>query len=248
MSLFIIILTASFIVSLVSFFGVALLILRSETIKRFSTFFVSFAAGTLLGVTFLDILPETAEMEINFIYVLYGIITFFILEKYFLWYHCHGAECVIHKQQSAPLILIGDALHNFIDGIIITLAFLVDINLGIVTTIAVILHEIPQEIGDFSILLYGGMTKARAFFFNFFVALTVVVSAILTYMLSSIFNFNGIIGILLAFVAGHFIYISTADLIPELHRETNFIKSFVQICLLLFGVFMIWMIGGILPH
>lgn len=248
MSVLVTILIASLTVSLASFSGVALLILKSETIKKFSTFFVSFAAGTLLGVTFLEILPEVSEMEINFIYVLYGILTFFILEKYFLWYHCHGVECVIHKQQSTPLILIGDVLHNFIDGIIIALAFLVDINLGIVTTIAVILHEIPQEIGDFSILLYGGMAKFRALVFNFLVALTVVMSAILTYALSNILNFNGIIGILLAFVAGHFIYISTADLIPELHRETNFRKSLFQICLLLFGVFIIWIVGGILPH
>lgn len=239
---------ASLIVALVSFSGVAFLILKTEATKKFSLYSLSFAAGALLGVAFLDIFPEAFSKggENTFLYALLGIVLFFVLEKFFLWYHCHGDVCIVHRQQSAPLILLGDAVHNFIDGIIIALAFLVDINLGIVTTIAVIFHEIPQEVGDFSILLYGGMKKIKALFLNFLTALTVVIAAVLTYFVADFFN--GIINILLALVAGHFIYIATADLIPELHKETSFKRSFTQIFLLIIGVFTIWAVGTILPH
>lgn len=248
MSLLFFILIACSIVSLIAFSGVVLLILKSEIAKRFSVYFLSFAAGALLGATFLDILPESLESGTKniFLYVLFGIVIFFILEKFFLWYHCHGVECSAHKQQSSPLILIGDAIHNFIDGTIIALAFLADINLGIITTIAVIFHEIPQEIGDFSILLYGGMKKSKALAWNFIVALPIIAAAVLTYFLSDFFN--GIIGILLAFIAGHFIYISTADLIPELHKELSFRRSVGQLMLLLAGIAAIWLVGEILPH
>ena len=239
---------ASLIVALISFSGVALLILKTEATKRFSLYFLSFAAGALLGVTFLDILPEAMETGAGntLWYVLLGIIIFFILEKFFIWYHCHGDSCVVHRQQSAPLILLGDAIHNFIDGVIISLAFLTDINLGIITTVAVIFHEIPQEIGDFSILLHGGLKKSNAIILNFFAATPVIIAAVMTYFLSDFFN--GAIEILLGLVAGHFIYIAAADLIPELHKEISLRRSFVQVFLLLLGIFVIWSVGEILPH
>lgn len=242
------ILIAGFCVSFVSFSGVALLILKAEAAKRLSLYFLSFAAGALLGVTFLDILPEVFEIGLKnaFSFVLSGIVIFFILEKFFLWYHCHGETCEIHRQQSAPLVLLGDAIHNFVDGVIIALAFLVDVNLGVLTTIAVIFHEIPQEIGDFSILLYGGLKQSKALLLNFFVALTVVAGATLTYFLADFLK--GASAILLAFVAGHFIYIATADLIPELHKETSFRRSFVQIGLIFGGILAIWLAGRIFPH
>ncbi|KKP97612.1 MAG: Zinc/iron permease [Parcubacteria group bacterium GW2011_GWC1_38_17] len=250
MSLFFTILIASFIVSLIALIGVVLLILKSDIARRFSLYFISFAAGALLGATFFEILPEAFATGIKvpdiLLYVLFGILVFFILEKLFIWYHCHGETCVAHRQQSAPLILIGDIVHNFVDGIIIALAFLVDINLGIITTVVVIFHEIPQEIGDFSILIFGGMTKAKALTWNFITALSVVAGATITYFLSDFFN--GIIGILLALIAGHFIYIATADLIPELHKETRFRVSFIQISLLSLGVFIIWIMGKILSY
>lgn len=248
MSQFLNIIIASFSVSFIAFSGVALLILKAETAKRLSLYFLSFAAGALLGVAFLDILPEVFEtgLENAFSYVLLGIVVFFILEKFFLWYHCHGETCEVHRQQSAPLILFGDAVHNFVDGVIIALAFSADVNLGILTTIAVIFHEIPQEIGDFSILLYGGMKKSKALILNFLVALTVVVGAALTYFLSDFFK--GASEIMLAFVAGHFIYIATADLIPELHKETSFKRSFIQIALIFLGIAAIWSAGRIFPH
>lgn len=248
MPLFFIILFASFIVALIAFVGVVLLILRSDTARKLSLYFISFAAGALLGATFLEILPEAFKAGIEapdiFFYALSGILIFFILEKLLLWYHCHGESCAVHRQQSASLILIGDTIHNFVDGIIITLAFLADVNLGIITTTVVIFHEIPQEIGDFSILVFGGMTKIRALMWNFITALSVVVGAILTYFLSDFFN--GLIGALLALIAGHFIYIATADLIPELHKETGFKMSLAQISLLFLGVFVIWFAGKIL--
>lgn len=242
------ILISALFVSLMAFSGIMLLIFKAEAARKLSLYFISFAAGALLGVTFLDILPEVIELDLKntFWYVLFGILVFFILEKFFVWYHCHGTECAVHKQQSAPLILIGDAIHNFIDGVIIAAAFLVDFNLGVVTTLAVIFHEIPQEIGDFSILLYGGISRAKALILNFFVALPIVGAAILTYFFQDLFL--GSIGILLAFVAGHFIYIATADLIPELHKEMSFKRSVTQIILLIFGVLIIWLVGEALPH
>lgn len=242
------IVSATLFVSLVAFSGIMLLILRAEAARKLSPYFISFAAGSLLGVTFLDILPEVSEGGVTniFWYVLLGILIFFILEKFFVWYHCHGTECVVHTQQAAPLILVGDAIHNFIDGVIIASAFLVDFNLGIVTTLAVIFHEIPQEIGDFSILLHSGIGKVKALILNFFVALPIVAAAVLTYFFQDLFLES--IGVLLAFVAGHFIYIATADLIPELHKETGFKKSAFQILLLISGVMTIWLVGEILPH
>ncbi|MEK7124038.1 MAG: ZIP family metal transporter [Patescibacteria group bacterium] len=248
MSAFLNILIASFSVSVIAFFGVVLLVLKSEAARRLSLYFLSFAAGALLGVTFLDILPEVFEtgLENAFSFVLSGIVIFFILEKFFLWYHCHGETCEVHRQQSAPLILFGDAIHNFVDGVIIALAFLVDVNLGILTTVAVIFHEIPQEIGDFSILLYGGMKKSKALILNFLVALTVVAGAALTYFFGDFFK--GASEILLAFVAGHFIYIAAADLIPELHKETSTKKSFIQIALIFSGIAAIWAAGRVFPH
>ena len=170
MSIFWLSIGAAFAASLVSFSGIAFAILREEKVKSLSHYLVSFAIGALLGVSFLDIIPEAlrmAEAEKVLPYVLFGIIFFFVLERLLFWYHCHEGVCEVHT--FTYLILWGDFLHNFVDGIIVALSFLTDIRLGVITTFAVLLHEMPQEIGDFSVLIHGGLSRARAFLYNFFI-------------------------------------------------------------------------------
>ncbi|MEK9186623.1 MAG: ZIP family metal transporter [Patescibacteria group bacterium] len=248
------ILIGSFAVSLVAFTGVLVLILKPETAKRFSFYFISFAAGTLLGVVFLDLLPEAAELAGNpesiFWYVLIGFLIFFILERSLIWYHCHGTNShPSHRSQSATLILIGDAVHNLIDGVIIAIAFIADFKLGILTTISVALHEVPQEIGDFSVLIYGGMKRLKALVLNTLVAFTTVIGAIGLYLFAGAApDINALLVPALAMVAGGFIYISAVDLIPELHHETRTGQIFMTSALFFLGIAAIYLVGQILPH
>ena len=158
-----------------AFSGIAFAVFREECIKRVSHYLVSFAVGALLGVVFFDILPEAFEMaapESVLPFVLFGIIFFFTLERLLFWYHCHEGSCPVHTV--SYLVLWGDFLHNFVDGIVIALSFLVDSYLGVLTAAAVLLHEIPQEIGDFSVLIHAGMARGRALVLNFFVATSVL--------------------------------------------------------------------------
>lgn len=238
MSIFLIILLASFLESLIAFIGGVLAIFNEKKVKRFAHFAVSFAIGALLGVSMLHLIPEAIAMstvEAILPWVLVGIILFFVLEKFLFWYHCHGGSCPVHTY--TYLILWGDFLHNFIDGIILALAFLVDIKLGILTAVAIALHEIPQEIADFSILIHGGLSRAKALLYNFLSASSVMIGAILAYMLGSVLEPFLPIG--LALVAGNFIYLATTDLMPELHEATSFTHSFFQIILILIGVFFV---------
>ncbi len=202
---------------------------------------VSFASGSLLGGAFLHLIPEALSPydESVFIVILVGILVFFLLEKS-LWKHCHEKECPVHP--FAYLNLFGDGLHNFIDGVIIAASFLVSIPLGTAATMAVISHEVPQEIGDFGILVYGGLSKNKALFYNFLSAITAFVGAAFTYVFSA---FIPNMSYLLSFAAGSFIYISTTDLIPELRKERNLAVSFAQFILLLVGIMFMWMIKTI---
>lgn len=183
---------------------------------------VSFSAGALLGDVFIHLLPELAEdggftFRIS-LWILGSIVGFFLLEKYLLWHHHHG-EGEEHEHQAHPFvynILIGDFVHNFIDGLIIAGAYQLDVRLGIATTVAVVLHEIPQEIGDFGVLIYGGFTKYKAILYNLISAAGAILGALLA------FAFTGIaeaLPVLVALGAGSFIYISLADLIPQIHKE-----------------------------
>ncbi len=236
-------LASVFVVSLVSLIGVVYLGTNEKTIKHILFYIVSFAAGSLLGAAFLDLLPE-ADGGISYAYVLAGLVTFFLIENFLHWHHIHHEKKEAHA--FAYMNLLGDGVHNLIDGAIIAGAYIASIPLGIVTTIAVVLHEIPQEIGDFGVLLYGGFSKARALAFNFLTALTAFIGAGLAYYFSTaVQNFNSY---LIPFAAGGFIYIATVDLLPALRRETekDFHKSVAQTVFVILGIVMIWVTGKLI--
>ena len=238
MPLFLIIFIASFLESLVAFVGGALAIFNEEKVRRAAHFVVSFAIGALLGVSLLELIPEAIKMssvEAVFPWVFGGILLFFILEKFLFWYHCHGGVCPVHTY--TYLILWGDFLHNFIDGVIMALAFLADIKLGIITSVAVIFHEIPQEIGDFSLLMHGGFTRARALWFNFLSASSVMIGAVLTYLFGN--TLEPFLPFGLALIAGNFIYLASTDLMPELHESTGFSHSIAQILFIIIGALLV---------
>ena len=228
-------------ISLLSFIGVFSLLLNEKLLERIKFIFVAFAAGSLLGAAFFDLIPEAVSIipENVFLYVLLGIVAFYMLERVIFWRHCHEEKCDAHT--FTHLNLIGDGVHNFIDGAIIAASFLVSIPLGVVTSIAVIFHEIPQEIGDFGVLLYGGFSKTKALFFNFIFSLTAFAGAIFAYFFAS--KITILIPFLLSFAAGGFIYIAASDLIPELHKERDFKRSFLQLIAFLVGIFMIYGVG-----
>jgi len=196
---------------------------------------VSLSVGALLGGAFLHLLPELLEEGILkelFIFVLGGILLFFVLEKFVFWHHCHHAE---HEHLCFTYMnLVGDAVHNLLDGILLAGAFLIDINTGFATTIAVLLHEVPQEIGDFGVLLKGGFSKKKALFANFLTALTAFIGAGLALLFNSLIV--GIIPILVAVAAGGFIYIAGTDLIPELHKNPKISESVLQLLFILIGI------------
>lgn len=199
---------------------------------------VSFSAGALFGDAFIHLLPEIID-EVGFgleisIYVMFGIGFSFVIEKFIHWRHCHIPTSKQHIHPFAIMNLVGDSVHNFIDGLIIGASYLVSMQVGIATTLAVILHELPQEIGDFGVLLYGGFSKFKALFFNFITALTAVVGAIFALLISS--YVENITVFLIPFAAGTFIYIAGSDLIPEIHKEVDVKKSLLQFIAIILGV------------
>ena len=225
-------------VSFISLVGVFTLAINKERLRKIIVFLVSFAAGALFGDAIIHLLPESFEkMESGLavsLLVLTGIVAFFILEKFIHWRHCHvvGSEKHIH-----PVVftnIVGDFVHNFIDGILIAGSFLASVPLGIATTIAVILHEVPQEIGDFGVMVYGGLTIRRALFFNFISATSAIFGAILTLLLGSYIQEQ--IFFLLPLAAGGFLYIAGSDLIPELKHETKIAASVGQLAAILLGI------------
>jgi len=244
MSTLILILASTFLVSAISIIGILFLVLRKKLLDKISLMLVSFASGSLLGGAFLHLIPQALSPydESVFIVILVGILVFFLLEKS-LWKHCHEKECPVHP--FAYLNLFGDGVHNFIDGVIIAASFLVSIPLGAAATMAVISHEVPQEIGDFGILVYGGLSKNKALFYNFLTAITALVGATFMYALYVFSPFIPNMAYLLAFAAGSFIYIATTDLIPELRKERNLTISIAQIILLLGGITFMWVIKTI---
>ena len=231
-------LTSVLFVSLLSFVGVLFLAIKKSILQKLLLFLISFAAGGMLGGAFIHLLPEAIDqlgVGFNFsLSVLGGILAFFILEKFIAWRHCHIPTSRQHPHPLALMNLVGDAFHNFIDGVIIAASFMVSFPLGIVTSLAVVFHEIPQEIGDFGVLVYGGFSKVKALFFNFASALTAILGAVLTLILGS--RLVGVIPLIIPFTAGGFLYIAGSDLIPELHKETNLLKSGVQLLGLLLGI------------
>src|SRR3989344_4495893 len=235
--MFIWILGAAIAESMVSLVGRLFVFWKEEAVKKVVHRFISFAVGALLGVVFLDLLPEAVAIEkpdTVFIAALIGFVLFFLLERFLFWYPCHDGVCPVHAV--GYLVLIGDAIHNFIDGVVIAVAFLADFRLGILTSIAVIFHELPQEISDFVVLLHSGFSRSKALLYNFFIALTTVVGAVLAYVFRG--PLENTLGIALGVVAGNFLYIAAADLIPELHhQEEQKTSDFVlQIVLIVAGI------------
>jgi len=227
-----------FLVSLLSFVGLLFIALKEESLKKILLFLVSFAAGSLLGDAFLHLLPKAIEelgvgLEMP-LAILVGILTFFVLEKFISWRHCHIPTSKEHPHPVVFMNLVGDGFHNFTDGVVIAASFLVSVPLGIATALAVLFHEIPQEIGDFGVLIHGGFSKERALFFNFTSALMAVAGAVFTLFLGV--RFISLMRLLIPFTAGGFIYIAGSDLIPELHKETNLAKSLLQMLGLILGI------------
>lgn len=231
-------LSSVFIVSLISLIGAFTFAVSVEKIKKSLIYLVSFSAGTLLGDAFIHLIPEAFESFDNEIVlslgILSGILTFFILEKFLHWRHCHEVACDEHPHPFSYILLVGDTVHNFIDGLVIAASYLVSIPVGIATTLAVVFHEIPQEIGDFGSLLYAGFKKTKALFFNFLTALTAIAGAVIVLALN--INDGTLTKFLIPFAAGGFVYIASSDLIPELHKDTELKKSFWQLLTFLLGI------------
>lgn len=226
------------LVSLISLVGILTLALKRDYLKGFLLFFVSFAAGTLLGDVFFHLLPELI-MEQGFslmtgFYILLGILIFFILEKIMHWRHCHLAATQGHAHPLAMMNLVGDAVHNFIDGVLIAGSYLLSIPVGIATTVAVIFHEIPQEMGDFGVLLHAGMSAKKALFLNFISAS----ASFLGVLLILGFGINGsmVVETIIPITIGGFLYIANTDLIPELHKDVDISNSFIQLLSFVVGI------------
>lgn len=226
------------LVSLFSFVGVFTLSLRTEVLKKYLTLFISLAIGALLGDVFIHLIPESFKGEHNeFVSILFiiGILIFFILEKYLHWHHHENdSNEENHIHPVGKLILISDGMHNFLDGLIIGASFLVSIPVGIATTIAVILHEIPQEIGDFAVLIHSGYSKVKALWLNFASAIMAFLGLALIFILGEISDH--FIEYIVPIAGGGFIYIALADLIPELHKSKKIKDILLQSIFLILGV------------
>lgn len=224
-------LLSALLISSGSLVGVFTLSINQEKLKSVLLFLVALSAGTLMGSAFLHLLPEASghlEPKTLFSVVLFSFVFFFLMERIFHWRHCHNGHCDTHS--FGVMNLIGDSVHNFIDGLIIAATFAADVRLGIVSSLAVALHEIPQEIGDFGVLLYAGYSRKRALFLNFAVALTAILGVFVGFLLSN--ATSHILDYLIPFAAGGFIYISASDLMPEIRKETSLRKSLIS-----FGIF-----------
>lgn len=231
----------TFVIALIAFVGVFTLAMKEHLLNKILLVLVSLSAGALMGGAFLHLLPEAVESSEGgdiLGFVLVGFILFFIIEKVLHWRHCHKGKCDVHTFQY--MNLIGDSVHNFIDGLIIAASFIVSIPLGITTTVAIAAHEIPQEIGDFGVLIYGGFEKKKAILLNFAVALTVVIGGIVGYLISK--SVEQAVVFLIPFAAGGFIYIAATDLIPEIKKELNIKKSMATMLVFICGILIMWLI------
>lgn len=222
---------------------------------------ISLAIGALLGAAFLDILPhalEAADAQTVMLTVLAGILAFFVLEKLVLWRHCHVEDCEAHDPlpataqtpdrgahgdhgRSGLLILIGDSFHNFVDGVIIAAAFMESTSLGVVTATAIVAHEVPQEVGDFLILLHSGYSKMRAFALNLLSSFSMLVGALVAWF--ALRDLGDTVGLMLGLAAASMIYVAVADLIPGLHKRTELRATAQQVVMIVLGIFIVWSMG-----
>jgi zinc and cadmium transporter len=240
------VLASVFIVSLVSFVGLFFLSLRSEMLNKLTLFLISFSAGTMLGGALIHLLPESVEKfgssKTVWFGVLAGLLVFFVLEKIVCWRHCHIPTSNKHPHHLGVMNLVGDGLHNFIDGVVIAGTFMIDAHLGFVTTMAVVVHEIPQEIGDFGVLIYAGYSRKKALILNFSIALMAMGGALITLLIGP--KIGQLADFILPFTAGGFIYIATADLIPELKKEPGIQQSIKQLLGIILGITLMLLLKG----
>lgn len=231
------IIVANLIISLISLIGVFALSLKDAILNKLLLRLVALSSGALLGGAFLHLIPEGIEKidpKIFFPLLILAIVFFLLVEKILNWRHCHkGAACDTH-QSVGYMNLIGDAVHNFIDGLVIAAAFIVDVRLGLITAVAMCLHEIPQEIGDFGVLIFSGFTKKRALFYNFLSALSAIFGGIVGWALSR--YSSGIEAYLLPVAAGGFIYIAASDLLPEVRKTVSLKNFFIDVLFIFIGI------------
>lgn len=241
------------LVSLVSVIGAIPLLIKKKVPDHLLMFLLSLSVGSLLGGVFIHFLPEatsesyTLGLAIN---IILGFLSFFVIEKFIHWHHtkkCEGGKCGHgHAYHLAPINLIGDGVHNFIDGLVIAGSYVVSIPLGIAATISIIFHELPQEIADFGVLLYTGMSKKKALLFNLLSAATAIVGTILGLFLAS--TATEFTSFIIPFAAGNFIYIAASNLVPELHRHCGAKETFIHIIAIILGVAIMAAIALFAPH
>ncbi|MGD2033795.1 MAG: ZIP family metal transporter [Bacteroidales bacterium] len=232
-------------VSLVSLTGVFFISLKPDKLKRLQLVLVGLATGGLLGGAFFHLLPESFESHTNLqvpsLLILLGFIFFFVLERFLHWHHDHSTRYANHKiQPFGPINLIADVFHNFLDGLLIASAFSYNTEIGIATTLTVLLHELPQEIGDFGVLTHAGYSTRRALFFNFLSACTAYIGAFVILLFGQ--STETLSKAILPFAAGGFIYLAAADLVPELHTEKTPKRSLIQLLALLSGIGFLYLI------
>ncbi len=229
------------IISLVSFSGLILLFLKKGLQQKLLLSLVGLSAGVLTGAAFFHILPEVIgklDAIRLFVYVSLGIITFFVLERFLFWHHCHNehGDCEVHS--FTYMSLVGGSFHVLIDGIVIGTAFSVNVKLGFVTLFVIISHQFPQELGDFATLVHGGFSRGKAFFYNFLSSLTGIIGTVMGVLFAA--RMDSFTNVLLPFAAGGFLYIAMSDLIPQLHNEREISKSLFNVSLFVLGlVFML---------
>ena len=219
-----------------------LLFLKDSRLQDISTYLTYLAGGTLLGSAFLGMIPEAITMldsQTIFKFILAGILFFFVLEKIILWRTCRNIDCERHIKAAAPMILVGDAFHNAIDGVVIAASFLTSTELGIFVSISIVFHEVPQELGDFGVLLKV-YSKRRALLYNMLSGSSAIVAGVVAYYFMG--TMKSLIPYALAFSASSFLYIALADLIPEMHQKTKFKESIIQILLIIIGISIIYIV------
>ena len=254
---FLYIIIVTFAIAFIAFVGIFTLALKDKVLNKILLFLVSLSAGALMGGAFLHLIPEAIHKAIHennlhtdelighvLSFVLLGFILFFIIEKVLHWRHCHKGSCNVHTFHY--MNLVGDSIHNFIDGLIIAASFVTSIELGFTTTIAIAAHEVPQEIGDFGVLVYGGFKKKKAIVLNFIVALLIVLGGVLGYFISK--TIDQAVMFLLPFAAGGFIYIAATDLVPEIKKELDMKKYMITLIVFLCGILIMWFIKFIFQH
>ena len=244
---------ATILVSLSSFIGIFTISLNEKTLHKVLTILLAYSAGTILGAALFDLLPEAVELVdevLVYPIIAFGFVFFLLLERTLYWYHGHGhghelGHSEVVTKEFAYLNLLGDFIHNFIDGMIIAASFTNSVTVGVSAAIAVMFHELPQEMGDYGILVYAGMERNRALILNFLAAVSVVVGGVFgSFFLGVIENLEGY---MVAFSAGAFIFLSASELIPEMHEENDRRRALIQLLMLILGMLTIYMLGIWLP-